>query len=129
MHSGAGAIASILYNKLTAREPGVSVGLMPALGTHAPMTDAETGAFFPGVPRNRILTHRWRQDVVSLGQVPAEFVKQVSEGLMDEPFEVEINRRLLESPLIFSIGQVVPHEVVGMANYTKNILVGVGGSA
>jgi len=29
--------------------------------------------------------------------------------------------------LILSIGQVVPHEVVGMANYNKNILVGTGG--
>ena len=29
--------------------------------------------------------------------------------------------------LILSIGQVVPHEVIGMANYTKNILVGTGG--
>ena len=30
--------------------------------------------------------------------------------------------------LILSIGQVVPHEVVGMANYNKNIFVGVGGA-
>ena len=29
--------------------------------------------------------------------------------------------------MIISIGQVLPHEVVGMANYTKNILVGCGG--
>jgi nickel-dependent lactate racemase len=29
--------------------------------------------------------------------------------------------------LILSIGQVVPHEVVGMANYNKNIFVGTGG--
>jgi nickel-dependent lactate racemase len=29
--------------------------------------------------------------------------------------------------LILSIGQVVPHEVIGMANYNKNILVGTGG--
>lgn len=30
--------------------------------------------------------------------------------------------------LILSIGQVVPHEVMGMANYNKNIFVGTGGS-
>lgn len=29
--------------------------------------------------------------------------------------------------LILSVGQVVPHEVVGMANYSKNIFVGTGG--
>ena len=30
--------------------------------------------------------------------------------------------------LIISIGQVVPHEVVGMANHAKNLFVGCGGS-
>ena len=30
--------------------------------------------------------------------------------------------------LILSIGQVVPHEVIGMANYNKNIFVGTGGA-
>jgi nickel-dependent lactate racemase len=29
--------------------------------------------------------------------------------------------------LILSIGQVVPHEVIGMANHSKNILIGTGG--
>jgi nickel-dependent lactate racemase len=28
---------------------------------------------------------------------------------------------------VLSIGQVVPHEVIGMANYNKNILIGTGG--
>ncbi len=31
--------------------------------------------------------------------------------------------------LILSLGQVVPHEVIGMANYNKNILIGTGGPA
>ena len=40
-----------------------------------------------------------------------------------------MNKRLFEGyDLILSIGQVVPHEVVGMANYSKNVVVGVGGS-
>ena len=29
--------------------------------------------------------------------------------------------------LILSVGQVVPHEVIGMANYNKNLLIGTGG--
>ena len=42
----------------------------------------------------------------------------------------EVNRRVMDESydLIISPGQVVPHEVIGMANYTKNIFVGVGGS-
>ena len=45
-------------------------------------------------------------------------------------FKVEINRRLLDPSydLILSVGQVVPHEVIGMSNHAKNIFVGVGGS-
>jgi nickel-dependent lactate racemase len=40
-----------------------------------------------------------------------------------------VNRLIAQGgfDLILSIGQVVPHEVIGMANYNKNILVGTGG--
>jgi nickel-dependent lactate racemase len=40
-----------------------------------------------------------------------------------------VNRLITQGgfDLILSIGQVVPHEVIGMANYNKNILVGTGG--
>ncbi|MBR0057544.1 MAG: DUF2088 domain-containing protein, partial [Kiritimatiellae bacterium] len=44
---------------------------------------------------------------------------------------VEVNRRFIDPAydLVVSPGQVVPHEVVGMANHGKNIFVGIGGSA
>jgi nickel-dependent lactate racemase len=74
--------------------------------------------------------HNWREDVVTVGVVPGEFVKEVSEGVVDYPVPMQVNRLLLEGgyDLILSLGQVVPHEVIGMANYNKNIFVGVGGS-
>jgi nickel-dependent lactate racemase len=73
--------------------------------------------------------HNWRKDVVTLGEVPAEFVQEQSEGRLNYTWPVQINRMLVEGgfDLILSIGQVVPHEVIGMANYNKNILVGTGG--
>ena len=45
--------------------------------------------------------------------------------------DIAVNKKLEEGTydLILSIGQVAPHEVVGMANYTKNILIGLGGEA
>ena len=54
----------------------------------------------------------------------------ISEGTFCQSVDVEVNKHLLDTSydLILSIGQVVPREVVGMANYTKNILVGCGGS-
>ena len=128
LYSGAGAITRILYELLS---PRCSVDVMPALGTHEPMTEQECRAFFgPDVPYEKLLVHRWREDVVKLGEVPASFVREVSEGLVDQPVDVEVNRRLTEGyDRIYSIGQVVPHEVVGMANYSKNIFVGCGGAS
>jgi nickel-dependent lactate racemase len=68
--------------------------------------------------------------VVTLGEVPAEFVKQASEGKVDYAWPAQVNKLLAEGghDLILSIGQIVPHEVIGMANYNKNIFVGTGGA-
>jgi len=127
MHSGAGKITAMIYSKL---KDTVQVDIMPALGTHDPMTREQVEAFFEGVvPYEQVIVHNWREDVVRIGEVPASYVSEVSEGLINDPLPVEINKHLLDPSydLILSIGQVVPHEVVGMANYTKNILVGCGG--
>jgi nickel-dependent lactate racemase len=108
------------------------VDVMPALGTHVPMTKEECDTFFLGkVPFEKILVHNWRTDVVKIGEVPSSFVREVSEGLVDQTIDVEVNRRIMDPSydLIISAGQVVPHEVVGMANYSKNIFVGCGGSS
>jgi nickel-dependent lactate racemase len=104
--------------------------ILPALGTHTPMTDAQISHMFGKTPRGLFRDHDWRNDVLTLGNVPAEYVKEVSEGAVDYSWPAQVNRLLVEGgfDLILSIGQVVPHEVVGMANYNKNILVGTGGS-
>lgn len=129
MYSGAGMLCAMLYRMLS---PHAQVDVMPALGTHVPMTAREAELFFEGaVPMERILVHDWRHDVVRLGEVPASFVSEVSEGLVNDPIAVEVNHRLIDGgyDLIISLGQVVPHEVVGMANYSKNVFVGCGGSS
>jgi len=129
MYSGAGKITAIYYELL---KDTCEVDIMPALGTHAPMTREEWVAFFgEGVPFDKMIVHNWRNDVVKVGEVPASFVSEVSEGLVTSSIDVEVNRRLVDPSydLILSIGQVVPHEVVGMANYGKNLFVGCGGSS
>ena len=126
-YSYAGQITKMLCELL----PNAHIDIMPALGTHIAMTDEEMDKMFPGIPHDRFIRHDWRNDVVHIGDVPADFVKRVSGGLLDDfPIRVEINKRLLDKSydLILSVGQVVPHEVVGMANYNKNIFVGCGGS-
>ena len=129
MYSGAGKITAIYYELLKDK---CQVDIMPALGTHVPMTQEEWVAFFgEGVPFDRMIVHNWRTDVIKIGEVPGEFVAEVSEGLVKTGVDVEVNRLIMDPSydLILSIGQVVPHEVVGMANYSKNIFVGCGGSS
>ena len=127
-YSRAGRITGTYYEMLTDR--GCHVDVMPALGTHVPMTREETAAMFSNIPYERFIPHNWRTDVVKIGEVPAEFVEEVTEGIWHDPVNVEINKLLLDDSydLIISVGQVVPHEVVGMANHAKNLFVGVGGS-
>ena len=105
--------------------------VLPALGTHSPMTPEQIVSMFGDVPLEKFRVHDWRNDVVTVGEVPADYVEKVSEGKVSYPWPAQVNRMLLEPSfdLILSIGQVVPHEVIGMANYTKNIFVGAGGSA
>ena len=103
--------------------------VLPALGTHTPMTAPQISHMFGSMPASLIREHDWRNDVVTVGIVPAEYVKEVSGGAVDFPWPAQVNKLLIEGQfdLILSIGQVVPHEVVGMANYNKNIFVGTGG--
>lgn len=125
--SRAGEITTMFYELLGDRIKDI----LPALGTHAPMDEAELTHMFPGVPLDLFRPHRWREDVVTLGEVPASFVNEVTEGIYDHPWPAQVNKLLINGghDLMLSIGQVVPHEVIGMANYNKNIFVGTGGYA
>ncbi|HUW42205.1 MAG TPA: lactate racemase domain-containing protein [Rectinemataceae bacterium] len=106
------------------------VDVMPALGTHVPMTPAELDEYYPGVPHRLFREHDWRRDVVQVGEVPSSYVRELSEGRLDFSWPVQLNRLIAAGrhDLVVSIGQVVPHEVAGMANHAKNLFVGAGGS-
>ena len=108
---------------------GAMTDILPALGTHVAMTDQEIARMFGSTPGSLFRVHDWRHDVVTLGEVPSRFVEDISEGKVTFSWPAQVNRLLVEGghDLILSIGQVVPHEVVGMANYNKNIFVGTGG--
>ncbi|HEY1985129.1 MAG TPA: lactate racemase domain-containing protein [Terracidiphilus sp.] len=103
--------------------------VLPALGTHTPMRADQITNMFGEMPHELFRDHNWRTDVETIGEVPAEFIHEQSEGKLNFAWPAQINRMLLHDgfDLILSIGQVVPHEVIGMANYNKNILVGTGG--
>ena len=124
-HSKAGELTSITYeyykDKLT--------DILPAIGTHFPMDDKEIDLMFKNIPHDLFRVHKWREDLETLGVVPSEFISKVSEGKLDYSWPAQVNKLLVDGghDLILSLGQVVPHEVVGMANYNKNIFIGTGG--
>lgn len=125
-HSRAGELTSIAWEYY-----GDSLtDILPALGTHAAMTEAEIRQMYGRTPLELFRVHNWRTGLVTLGEVPAEFIHEVSEGRVDYSWPAQVNRLLVEGgfDLILSIGQVVPHEVSGMANYNKNVFVGTGGA-
>ncbi len=104
--------------------------IMPALGTHYPMAREEMNLMFPGVDHGLFREHRWRTDLTTLGRVPGDYVTEVSEGRLDFDWPAQVNTLLAEGghDLILSLGQVVPHEVIGFANHNKNIFIGTGGA-
>ena len=126
-NSYAGPITAMAYEMLA---DSCHIDIIPALGTHVGMTEDEIRTMFgPNIPLECFKVHDWRNDVVSKGVVSGDLIKEWSDGRVDYDVNIEVNKILFEGyDLILSIGQIVPHEVVGMANYTKNIMVGVGGS-
>ncbi len=124
-HSKAGELTDMAYEYYGDRLTDV----LPALGTHKPMSESELATMYPLTPKNLFRVHDWRNDIVTLGEVPSEFICEVSEGKVDYTWPAQVNKLLRDGghDLILSIGQVVPHEVVGMANGSKNIFVGTGG--
>lgn len=125
-HSGAGMITELLWLIFDSRVRDI----MPALGTHVPMECIEIAKMFGKVPLSLFRDHNWRTDISEMGRIPASFVSEATGGKLNFDFPVQVNKLLAKGnhDIIFSVGQVVPHEVTGMANYNKNIFVGCGGS-
>ncbi len=124
-HSQAGLLTTFVYQYYKE----FLTDILPALGTHSPMTSAAINEMYKDIPHNLFRVHNWRSDLVTLGEVPTDFIYKVSEGKLNYSWPAQVNKLLVQGnhDLILSIGQVVPHEVVGMANYNKNIFIGTGG--
>ncbi len=124
LHSGAGALTRYAWE----HNPGAVSAILPALGTHVPMTGEEITLMYGDLPQSLFHPHAWRSDCVNLGEIPADYVREVSGGAVGYPIPVAVNRRMVspDYDCILSIGQVVPHEVAGFAGHGKNLFVGLG---
>ncbi len=128
LHSNAGELTRILY-ELWDSGNGQAFDILPAIGTHAPMTGEHIAEMYGKLPNAVYHEHNWRSGLFTFGEVPSEFIREVSAGKLDYSIPVAINRRIVEREydLVISVGQVIPHEVIGIANGFKNVLVGIGG--
>lgn len=128
LHSFAGEITRHIWRSVSDR---VSIDVMPAVGTHFAMSPAQLHMMFGDeIPLERYKVHDWRNDLAELGEIPAEKLTELSGGRMEMPVNVAVNRRLVSGDYdqVLSIGQVLPHEVIGFANHAKNLCVGAGGA-
>ena len=126
-HSRAGFLTDIASIRLADKLGAV----LPALGTHMAMTEGEITRMFPNTPKDKFITHDWRNDVTELNRIEADWVEKACEGAVRYDWPCQVNKILPKDnggfSMILSIGQVVPHEVAGMANHAKNLFVGTGG--
>jgi nickel-dependent lactate racemase len=104
-----------------------------ALGTHAPMGDAQLGRLL-GRPvvdgragRSRIFNHRWDDPAtfVNLGTIPAREIADLTGGRLAQDVAVALNRLVVEYDHVVICGPVFPHEVVGFSGGTKYLFPGI----
>ncbi len=126
MHSGAGRLTEMLYDLLAGE---AAVHVIPTLGQHMPHSAEENRQMFGSIPNERIHAHDWRRGCVEIGEMPARFVDDATQGAADWSMPIVLSRPLMEDPwdLIINVGHVVPHEVLGFANHNKNYFIGLGG--
>lgn len=101
-----------------------------ALGTHAPMGEAELTAHAPPLPGMEVLNHAWWEpsEFASVGTISADRVDALSGGLLRREVDVRLNRAVVEHDIALVIGPVFPHEVVGFSGGNKYFFPGVAGA-
>ena len=78
-HSRAGDLTTLIYKYYRDSLKDI----LPALGTHAPMSEIQLDEMFKGVPKGLIRNHDWRKDVVTIGTVPGQYVSEITNGALD----------------------------------------------
>lgn len=108
-----------------------------ALGTHPPMSEEAINKLLGVRPEERegkykdigVFNHAWKDPgaLHRLGTVTEAQLDEISGGLMREPFDVTINKMVLDYDLVCVVGPVFPHEVVGFSGGNKYFFPGISG--
>ncbi len=112
-----------------------ALDFLVALGTHAPMSDAQLTKLVGRTVTDgragerRIFNHRWDDPAsfATLGTIPAREIEQLTLGRLSQDVNVVLNRLPLEYDHVVVCGPVFPHEVVGFSGGTKYLFPGIAG--
>ncbi|MGE0885257.1 MAG: lactate racemase domain-containing protein [Blastocatellales bacterium] len=106
-----------------------------ALGTHQPMSDEAINRHLGVTSEERstkyarvnVFNHRWDlpETFTELGEITAEEIAQISEGLLHEPIKVRLNKLVFDYDQIIICGPTFPHEVVGFSGGNKYFFPGI----
>jgi len=121
-----------LATEFLAQRGVASFDALVAQGTHPPMSEAQKLSKIGAVSfEGQLFDHRWDQpeELIALGELSAETVKDLTGGLIDNSVPVTVNKLLTpgvyDTVLVF--GGTVPHEVAGFAGGAKYFFPGVAG--
>jgi lactate racemase len=124
-----------LYGLL--HERAKALDFLIALGTHPPMSDEAIDrrlGLAPGERTSRyrgtrVFNHHWKDpaELRRIGTISASQVTEISRGMMRDPVEVSINRKVFEYDVVLVIGPTFPHEVVGFSGGNKYLFPGISG--
>lgn len=109
-----------------------------ALGTHQPMSEEAINRHVGLTAKERagqyasvnIFNHRWDlpDTFVTLGQITADEIEEITDGLMRQPVDVRLNKMVFDYDQLIVCGPTFPHEVVGFSGGNKYFFPGIGGN-
>jgi nickel-dependent lactate racemase len=67
------------------------------------------------------------ETLIQVGQITREEVEAVSGGRLSETVSIDINKAVFDYDLVFILGPVFPHEVVGFSGGAKYLFPGISG--
>jgi hypothetical protein len=66
--------------------------VLPAIGTHTPMRPDQIAHMFGDVPHDLFRVHNWRTEIETLGELPASFIREQSEGKLNYTWPAQVNK-------------------------------------
>jgi len=103
-----------------------------AQGTHPPMSESQKRLKIGNTDfHGRVFDHRWDSpdDLITIGELSAEMVRELTGGLIEHAVPVSINKLLAPGTYttVLVFGATVPHEVAGFAGGAKYFFPGIAG--